>query len=113
MINHKPPDLGTQAGLHEPGERADRLHYARTRAAILAPRISETAEGAYIAFSSFRPENRQGIEDALCTVVEPPRDYEGEKRAMQPAVMNYFDLTQRAKDMVRKQVEWKLAREVA
>ena len=74
--------------------------------------IWETAGGAYIAYSSSLPENRQGIEDVRCSVVEPG-DYEGDRQAMQFAVMDHFDWTQRAKDMVRKQLKWKLAREIA
>lgn len=52
--------------------------------------IWETAGGAYIAFSSSLPENRQGIEDVRCSVVEPG-GYEGDPQSMQFAVMDHFD----------------------
>jgi len=75
--------------------------------------IWETAGGAYIAYSSSLPAERQdGLEDVRCTVVEPG-EHGGDQRAMQFAVMDHFEWTQRAKDMVRKQLKWKLAREVA
>jgi len=75
--------------------------------------IWETAGGAYIACSSSLPAERDdGVEDVRCSVVEPG-DFDGNQAAMQFAVMDHFEWTQRAKDMVRKQLKWKLAWEIA
>ena len=74
--------------------------------------IWETAGGAYIANSSPLPADCQnGIEDVRCTVVEPG-EHGGDQGAMQFAVMDRFEWTPRAKDMVRKQLKWKLTSEV-
>jgi len=69
--------------------------------------IWETAGGAMIAVTSSAPDQREGVDDVRATVVEL-----GEAQAMQFAVMDHFDWTQRAKSMVRDQLGWKLVLEV-
>lgn len=74
--------------------------------------IWQTAGGAYIAVSSsLLAERDDAVEDVRCTVVEPD-EHGGDQLAMQFAVMDHFDWTPRAKDMVRKQLKWKLSRDV-
>jgi len=75
--------------------------------------IWETAGGAYIAVTSSLPAERDdGVEDVRASVVEPS-NFGGDRQAMQFAVLDHFEWTQRAKDMVRKQLKWKLTLEVA
>lgn len=71
--------------------------------------IWQTRGGSLVAanFSSF--DNGTGREFGEAVVIEPGPD----EQARQFAVMDQFEWSDRARSMVRKQLKWKLSRQVA
>lgn len=72
--------------------------------------VFETRGGALVAVSSAEPVGKlDGFEDVRAVVVDPIED----KQAMQFAVMDFFDWSDRARSMMRKRAKWSFKQVVA
>ncbi len=71
--------------------------------------VWETAGGSLIAVTRQNLADGDGFEDVRVAVVEPQEDVQ----AMHFAVMDHFQWHNRARSMARKQLKWKITKDVA